>query len=197
MDQEKYEAFMRMTKQGRRKEAAAAVQEFAASFRDLEEKRRWTESYLEGDPDLDKIRHELYEQVIFPVLLEGWRRDDPWSLWWLARTGRNFQRSQDLWLKLEHQTPGSLLKKLHAMQPDDDEVRLALLENHLDWLGFAGHEWPGAILYGMDAANLEQCGWIGEILAEARALDREGRHTEYLDQFGVWLTEYQARLRAE
>lgn len=197
MDPEKYDTFVRMTEQGRRKEATAALQAFAASFRDLEEKRRWTESYLEGGADLDKIRHELYEQVIFPVLLEGWRRDEPWSLWWLARTGRNFQRSKDLWLQLQHQTPAALLKKLHAMRPQDDQVRLAYLETRLDWLGFSGHEWPGGILYGMDAANLEQCGWIAEILAETRALDREGKHTGYLDQFEGWLAEWVQHLRAK
>lgn len=195
MDLEKYDTFVRMTQQGRRKDATVAVQEFAASFRDLEEKRRWTREYLESGPDLDQIRHELYEQVIFPVLVDGWRRDEPWSLWWLARTGRNYQRSQDLWLQVR-QTPARLLQRLHKMQPDDDKVRLAYLDTQLDWLGFAGHEWPGGILYGMDAANLEQCEGIAELLAETRALDREGRHAEYLDQFEGRLAQYVARLRA-
>jgi hypothetical protein len=197
MDQEKYDSFVRYTEQGRRKDAAVALQEFVASFRDLEEKRRWTTSYLEAGPNLDKIRHELYEQVIFPVLLEGYSRADPWSLWWLAQTSHNLNRSQDLSRQVEHKGRRAFLQQLHALQPDDDRARLALLDANLDWLEFACHEWPGGILYGMDAANLAQSEEIAELLAETRALDKEGRHAEFLAEFEDMLTDHVARLRAD
>jgi hypothetical protein len=196
VDPEKFDLFLSLDAQGRRKEAGAAIAAFAASFRDLAEKRRWTEGYLEGGVDLDRIRHELYEQVIFPVLLDGYRRNEPWSLWWLAMTGRNFQRSQGLWQQLGHQTPASLLLKLYDLCPDDDRVRLALLDKRIDWLAFAIHEWPGGILYGMDAATLEECEEIKKVVVQAQKLDREGEHTEFLKEFESRLAQWMASLGA-
>lgn len=143
MDSEEFDLFVSLNAQGRRKEAGAAIAAFAASFRDLAARRRWTEGYPEVGVNLDQIRHELYD-----------------------------------------------------LCPGDDRVRLALLGMRIDWLPFAIHEWPGGVLYGMNAATLEQFKEIKKVDVHAQDLDREGEHAEFLTEFESRPVQYMARLEA-
>ena len=86
MTPEHFDRFNHSIESGNRPEAATAIRAFVESFSDLQEKRLWSENYLATARYGHKIRHELYESVIFPALLDGYRRSDPWSLRWLARS---------------------------------------------------------------------------------------------------------------
>lgn len=190
-----YHAFRRDLESGRRADAARSLGAFVESFASLDEKIAWTRTFLEAGDFAGRIRHELYEIVVFPTLLHGYRLADPWSLWWLARTAQNLYASKPLWRQIDFVSAEALLRALLAQQPDHREARQALLSQLIDGLRYAMHEWPAGMLYGYDGATLEQCGNLGERLAEARRLDSEEVHANFLDAFALNLEEYAARLQ--
>jgi hypothetical protein len=180
MNLEDYERFKMLMESGLRSEAAYALQSFIASFSTFEEKMTWSRWFFENEKISHKIRFELYEQVIFPVLLKGYRERDPWALRWLARTAQNFYQSERLWNQLDGMTDYAILKDLVALCPNDDEARKDLLSCQLDWFRYCIHEWPAGILYGHNGATTEQCQEIIDEIAVARQMDQERLHTEFL-----------------
>ena len=195
MNSEAFERFQAQVAIGRRADAAASLAEFIASFADLEEKRRWVQRFLKPEPLGHKIRHELYEHVVFPVLLDGYRREDPWSLRWLIETSQNLYRAHHLWEQIGYKGNHALLTDLVRLCPDDASLRAELLRKNIDWLQNAVHEWPAGILYGHDGATLEECAEIADAVMEARQQDVDGLHAAFLADFEGKLAEYVERLK--
>lgn len=200
MNPDHFERFNRLIglgkRAGNRSEAAVALREFLASFSNFDEKRIWTEDYLAHHDAEKKVRHELYEHIIFPVLLEGYRRSEPWSLRWLARTSQNLHRAEHLWHQVDDKSEFDFVSDLFALNPDDDEIRKQILTFRLRGLEYAVHEWPWGILYGADGATAAECEELREELAKARELDREHLHTNFFTDFESKLDEYVLRLAA-
>jgi hypothetical protein len=189
-----FEEYRELKDSGRRPEATAALAKFISSFAGMEEKTVWTRWYLESEQIGLKIRHELFEQVILPVLVEGYQRRDPWALRWLARTTQNLQHSKDLCGEIEFKTGWAFLKDLVAMCPEDDDARTELLGCHVGWFRHCVHEWPTGILYGMDGATVGECDEILAAVAESRHLDRDHKHAAFLDDFETKVIQYKARI---
>lgn len=189
-----YERYQALKAAGRRAEAADALAAFIASFVDNAEKETWARAFLATHDGRGTIRHELYEQVIFPVLLAAYRQNDPWSLRWFAATSQNLYQAKHLWSQVDYKTDFAFLKDLVAIAPNDAQARSALLDRQIDWLRHCVHEWPVGILYGMDGANLSQC---DEILAEiesTRNLDADQAYAEFLGDVEAKVREYKVRL---
>jgi hypothetical protein len=195
MDLTHYKRFRELKDAGRGGEAEVELADFLRSFNSFEEKQSWTRWFLETEPRGHRIRHELYEQIVFPVLLEGYRRDDPWSLRMLAATIQNLSGATRLWQQIDFVTDFTLLQQYHALCPGDDSVTNDLLSRHIDWFQFCVHEWPAGILYEMDGATLEQCQEIAEAIEFARQLDKQQIYTEFLADFSAKLAQYQGRIR--
>lgn len=195
MNLEHFERFTRLLELGKRHEATIAIRAFIDSFISLEEKRRWSETYLNARVEGKIIRHEIFESVIFPVLLNGYRKSDPWSLRWLARTSENLYKSKQLWREVEMKTEFSFLAELLALYPADEITRIELLAHHVKGLQYAVHEWPSGILYGSDSATIQECDEIFEDLMRARALDLERLHEVFFADFESKLVEYTTRLK--
>jgi hypothetical protein len=194
MDIHYFERFKKALELGKRAEAAAALKPFIESFSSFDEKADWTKGYLASEPIGHKVRHEVYENVIFPVLLEGYRRSDPWSLRWLARTVQNLYQCDHLWMQIDRKTDYALLKELVELCPDDDGARNDLLSRQIEGFHYSVHEWPAGILYGRDGATIEECIEILEEVAYARSLDRGFLHERFLNDFEAKVHEYQQRL---
>lgn len=192
---EHFHEFRRCLESGRRADAARSVNAFIGSFAGLDEKIAWTKAFLDARDVSDRIRHELYENVVFPALLDGYRRGDTWSLWWLARTMQNLYASEILWRQVDFLTAEAFLRALLLQHPDHEDARRALLARLVDGLRYAVHEWPRGILYGRDGATLTECDDLGATLAEARRLDSEQVYSNFLDDFQRKLREYAARLK--
>lgn len=192
-----YEAFEQQLSAGRRKEAAQAITRFVQSFSGLDEKRQWTEAFLSGWKGSHKIRHELYEQVIFPALLDSYQRSELWGIRWLARTARNLYQASALWEQIDRKSEYQLLDQLLSITPHDAEARAELLAVQIDWLRHCGHEWPSGILYGNDGATLRQCAEIEQAVTKARALDLCRNYSAFLTEFEAKLDEYVSRLKAQ
>lgn len=194
MDQEAYQQYRAYKEQGRKAEAKAALEMFLASVGPAEARREWVEAFLERGEFGHRIRHEIYERLVFPVLLQGYERDEVWSLRWLARTADNLYRAPALHALVGFKSKRQFLAQAYAQEPTE-EIRRLLLEARLREFEYSQHEWPAGILYGMDGATLAECDEIRNEIAFARELD-EGRHAEFLDAFEGKVNEYRARLLA-
>lgn len=194
MDLELFEQFKLCLERGRRNEAREAVTAFVASFQSLDEKRQWVRGYLESGDFGHKIRYEIYEGLVFPVLLAGFRSNDVWSVLWLARTVQNLYSMPALHSAIAYKTEFGLLKEAYAQEPSP-EVQERLLKADIQWFDYCQHEWPTGILYGVDGATLEECGKILEEVEFARSLDGSSVHRGFLDSFEQKVKDYQQRLR--
>jgi len=148
MDLQHYHEFQRLQAQGRKPEARAALERFITSAGRGEERQAWVREYLERGDYGHRIRHELYESLIFPVLLDGYRSGDVWSTLWLARTAQNLYASSTLHALVELKSEQQLLREAHELDPSDEAVRESLLAALVKWFAYSQHEWPAGILWG-------------------------------------------------
>lgn len=188
-----YDDFVAATRAGRKSATATALHVFLKSFSTFDEKRAWVVDFLKTYQPQDKIRHELYEQLIFPVLLQSYRNLEIWGIRWLAATSQNLYRSKELWAQIDFVTEHSLLKQWSSLEPENELARTALLEKLIDGFESSEHEWPAGILYGMNGANPDQCQEIASAITEARALDFNGKYDSYLTRFHEKLNSYMQR----
>jgi hypothetical protein len=183
MDESYYAQFLSKQLAGLKEEARTAIQRFVESFNDLEEKEDWTRKLLSTHEPSDVVRHELYQEVIFPVLLAGYERRDPWSLYWLAETSKNLFKAKHLYQRIGSPPPQALLKEAYALAPSSVEIREGLLRDLLRGFEYMAHEWPAGLLYYPDQTWQTQY-W--EVLADirlARELDTTGAHAQEIAEF--------------
>ena len=193
MNAELYQKFITLKETGKKSEAKAVLAEFIASFKTEEQKRKWTWEFLECGEYGHKIRHEIYAELIFPVLLEGYRRNDAHSLHWLAKTAQNLYANSALRSQVDNKGEYQFLQEAHKLAPSE-ENRNALLRWHLKWFGYCEHEYPAGILYGIDGATLAECEEILQGIEFVRTLDN-GTHAQYLHEFEAKVCEYRQRLK--
>jgi hypothetical protein len=92
-----YEGYLASLAEGRRKDAGSMLDAFLRSFNTFEEREQWTHTFLRTHTYGERVRHEIYAEIIFPVLLTGSDRNDAWSLYWLAGTIQNLYRARGLY----------------------------------------------------------------------------------------------------
>jgi hypothetical protein len=152
-----YEGYFTLLAEGRRKDAGVMLDAFLRSFNTSEEREQWTHAFLKTHTYGATVRHEIYAEIIFPVLLAGSKRNDAWSLYWLAGTSQNLYRARGLHEQIRFKGEIGPLKDAYTIDRTSIEVREALLKSLLDYFRHAGHEWPAGILWGMNGATLDQC----------------------------------------
>lgn len=175
---EHYHRFIRAKELGLAADAKKHIRAFVASFASFEEKRDWTAQFFEAQKNVRGIRHELYADVIFPVLLEGYKRKDYWAWFWLAKTISNLYGCKSLHRHIEYQTDRDLLVECYAHDPDNNAVRRLLLQSFIRAFEYAVHEWPSGILY---APTETPQGFLDDVRF-IRDLDIEGRYREFLNE---------------
>lgn len=193
MKPELYAQFNALKNSGRRPEAKLILAEFIASFQTVIEREIWVREFLHSQEFGHKIRHEIYRQLVFPLLLDGYTRADAWSVFNLAKTAQNLYDSQALHAKIDFQTEWQLLAKAYDLQPDEP-TRQRLLIAHIEGFRYRQHEWPAGILVGANSANLEQCDDILQVIARVRKLDSENLHANFLNEFAEKVGAYKTRL---
>jgi hypothetical protein len=193
---ELFETYELQLAAGLRKAATESLARFIQSFSGLDEKRQWSRAFLSRWQGTHKIRHELYQHVIFPVLLESYQSAEAWGIDWLARTTQNLYQAKQLWDQIDNKSEVQLLNQLRTVTPHDEDVKRRLLARQIDWLRYCVHEWPSGILYGTDGATLPECAEIKEAVAEARELDVDGNYNDFLAEFDSRLNVYVMRLQS-
>lgn len=184
MDLQLYQQFVTLKAQRKKSEAKDALTDFIASFQSFEEKQQWVHAFLESQPlaQAHKIRHELYEQLVFPVLREGYERKEAWAIRWLAKTVQNLYAVPALHAIIGRKSELQLLKEAYALEPLA-EIRGDLLQVELRWFAYCQHEWPLGILYGTNQATR---GELEDILREiefTKTLDKAAAHAVFLADF--------------
>lgn len=182
---ELFESYLKLIASGQKASAKIYVDDFISSFESNEERSAWSKGYLESGRYGHKIRHEIYEHLIFPVLLEGYTKSDPWSLKWLGKTAQNLYSAKMLWEKIGCKHERDLLKEAYEIDPKDEKTGDFLLESTMNGLRYAFHEWPSGILmtpkYPYDP-NHEANEAIKEI-EFARRLDKFRKYDDLLSEW--------------
>ena len=189
-----YEQFVSLKNLGKKAEAKAALDLFIASFETLEEKRVWVCSFLEAEDYGHRVRHEIYENLVYRVLLDGYLKGDVTSVAWLARTASNLYAIKSPHPLLKHKTEFALFKEAYRLEPNE-RIETDLLNTLINWFSFSQHEWPAGILYEMDGADIGQCEDILQEIKFARSLDHQRNYEGYLSEFEAKVHEYIKRLR--
>lgn len=195
MNIEHYEAFLKHEEKGLKKQASESIRAFISSFENIEDTENWV---WENLPKLKKnnhsrIRHEIFNDLVYPILKRGYENDDFASTLWLGKLAQNIYQAQKIHKELNWVSAIALYQKSHALDPTNDEARLCLLKATIDRLAYSEHEWPSCILYGNDCATLEECDDINAAVQQARQLDKEQNYREFIKQFVEKLNEYKTR----
>lgn len=196
MNIEHYKEFREYEEKGLKKQASKSLRAFISSFETEKEIEGWVWDYL---PDLEtnrhsRIRHEIFHELVYPVIRSGYENGDFSSTLWLGKLAQNIYQAQQLHEELGWVTELSLYNKSHEINPENDEARLLLLKAIVSWLEYSEHEWPSGILYGNDGATIEQCDEISSEVQRVLKLDKEHAHSEFVKQYIKKLSEYRARL---
>ena len=193
-----YENFSRELEAGLKKQASKSLRQFIDSFNDEADVQQWVWSFL---PGLEKnrhscIRHELFIELVYPVLKRGFLAGDVASTLWLGKLSQNIYQSQGLFVELGSLFERDFYQKAYELQPENPEARQLLLNSIMSWLAHCQHEWPDCILHGMGVANAEECEDIRQQANLALSLADEQNDQEYIQGFLDKLTQYQAGLVA-
>lgn len=196
MNIEHYREFKELEEKGLKKQASKALRAFISSFENGQEKEEWVREYL---PELQtnkhsRIRHEIFHELVFPILKAGYENNDFASTLWLGKLAQNFYQVRKLHEELDWASELSLYNKSHEIDPDNDEARLLLLKAIVSLLEYSEHEWPGGILYGNSGATIEQCDEISAEIQRVLKLDKENAYGEFINQYAKKIRKYRARL---
>lgn len=147
MNIEYYRKFKEAQSKGLKAASKENILLFINSFSSFSGKEKWVIENLKHESFGYKMRHELYESIVFPVLLKGYKSNDPWSIYWLAKTMQNIYQSTDFHIQIGGKTDIQLLELSLDLEPHNIETRFALLESKIRGFEYAIHEWPSGVLY--------------------------------------------------
>jgi len=200
MDEEAYNRFVDLDRVGRRRESKIAVRQFLDSFVNLGERDAWARKFLQQQQYFDqygqfgiRVRNEIFEEALWPYLLNGCRKDDPDCLFWLAALGQNLASRKDLNSELK-QSSYLLLKRAFGIEKNNIQIRSALLDVVIYHLKYSFHEWPCGVLYDTTSADIEQINEIQEDIFLASELDVGKLYFEKLKIYGLYLNIYRKRI---
>lgn len=196
MNIDHYHKFRECEEKGLKKEASKSLRAFISSFEGNEDVEQWVWKYL---PTLktnrhSRIRHEIFHELVFPALREGFHNNDFACILWLGKLSQNVYQSPSIHKELGWTSEIELYEKCHELSPENDEARLLLLKSVVSWLAYTEHEWPSGILYGNDGATIQQCDEISLVVQKVIGLDKEHRHSEFIKQYHKKLSQYRVRL---
>lgn len=194
MQLEYYEMFLHYIDRGQRKKASEALAIFINSFAN-DEKKSWVWSYLKS---FDKenppfIRYEIFRDLVYPVLKEGYLQNDIASTIWLAILYDNIYNNKYIYNEV-NLTSIELLEKCINIDPQNNEAKKLLLTQLIRRLVYCIHEWPSGILYGNNGASIEECQEIRDSIYLAQSLDVHQEHEAFLKDFIDKLNQYERRL---
>lgn len=181
---------------GLKKQATESVRAFISSFVDDKEVQEWVWSHLlELKTNRhSRIRHEIFVELVYPVLKRGYQAGDFKSTLWLGKLIQNIYQISKLHEELNYITDVQLYRKCFELNSEDNEVKSLLLQNIVQWLEYCIHECPSGILYGNDGATFEQCQEIREEVKFAKKLYTYKKYSNFFSSFENKLTQYESML---
>jgi hypothetical protein len=195
---EYYNEYLHYKKTGIRPKAKEFIMKFVNSFEDYRDKESWTIEYLpklESDSN-GRIRNELFEEIIFPVLLNGYNNKNVSLMVWLVRLNQNYYQNNTIWGKINYKTTLEIIKECYDLEPNNNEVTDLFLEILIEKINFSIHEWPYGILIGNSfATKKDECELLLERVEFINKLDRNKKYSEYMKEYEDKVKEYMERIK--
>jgi hypothetical protein len=192
MDIEYFNEYLTYEQMGIKSKEKECLNNFINSFENYNEKVLWTIEYL---PELkfnhhNRIRNELFEEIVFPVLLEGYNNRNIKSMIWMVKLNQNFTQNTKLWKKINYVSNLSLIRECYEMAPDNTEIIDLYLEIIIEKILFRIHEWPSGILIGNTFAEKDECKKLLEEIPLLNKLDRNKKYDKLIKEYEKILNEY-------
>ena len=187
-----FNEYLKYEQMGLKSKTKGCLKDFINSFENYKEKELWAIEYL---PKLEfnensRIRNEIYEEIIFPVLLEGYNNKNIELMIWIVKLIQNLYQNNKLWGKINYITDLDLIMELYKLEPDNDEIIDLYLEIIIEKISFRIHEWPEGILIGNTFAEKEECKKLLEEIPLLNKLDRNKKYNKYIMEYENIIKEY-------
>ncbi|GHU22712.1 hypothetical protein FACS1894172_05330 [Spirochaetia bacterium] len=197
MNIEYFNEYIKNKNMGIKTKTKEYVHKFIQSFENYHEKELWTMEYL---PTLQhnhnkRIRNELFEALIFPVLLNGYNNKNISVMIWLVKLEQNLIQNQKLWKIINYKSSIQIIRECYDLDPNNTEVIDIYLELKIQWIAYSIHEWPSGILIGMNGATAEQCKELVKELPFLYKLDTKNKYKAYIMDYENKLHDYIIRFR--
>lgn len=175
--EELFERFLRFDKLSIRKEAKESALDLVASVCGSNAEETWTQDNLHRLPlkGAGRIRHEIFEFIVFPSLKAGMERGEPEASYLLGKHVQNLYSDDALHKAVGYRSETQLFQEAYDANPNSPQYRNAYRGSVLDNLYFAFHEWPSGL-------PIEHTNWQQELrdlrgqISLAMSLDPSGEH---------------------
>lgn len=196
MNLEQYNLFKELESKGLKDEAKGALRIFIESFGSDKEKETWVWNNIESlhGHYYGRIRHEIFESLVFPCLIKGYKAGEARAAFWLGQLSQNFYQSQALHQQLNWITELQLYEKAYQAEPSNQVYKNSYVAALVYCLEHCFHEWPTGILYGNDGANSEE---LSEILNSVNQLEHLDLAKKYQQRCIQWREILNAELILE
>jgi hypothetical protein len=192
MNIEHFNEYLKYEQMGIKTKEKECLNYFINSFENYNEKVLWTIEYL---PKLKfnkngRIRNELFEEIVFPVLLEGYNNKNIKLMLWMVKLNQNLYQNNKLWKKVNYASSLELIRECYKIEPNDNEIIDLYLEIIIDKILFRIHEWPFGILIGNTFAEKDECKKLLEEIPLLKKLDRNKKYSELIMEYENIINEY-------
>ena len=188
MNIEYYFEYLHFKSIGIKPKIKEAIKKFIESFKNDSEKESWTIEYL---PKLEfdsngRIRNELFEEIIFPVLWNGYKNKNVSLMIWLVKLEQNYYQNTNIMKSMGYKSSNQIIRECYEIDPNNEEIIDLFLELELKWISYATHEWTDEfpyILVGNDGATKEECKKLLENISFLHKLDRNKGYSKYINEY--------------
>lgn len=196
MDNKHFSEFEKFSGLGLKKDATKSLRLFIQSLASDEEKTEWVWAYLDKLPQErhSRIRHELFAEVVYPVLKAGFENKNYDATLWLGLLNQNILRNKAI-LKEINYSGYHFYKCCLKIDPSREQAKIFMLQELIQWFSYIFHEWPSGVLYGPHGATLEECSDIRKELDFSLTLRPSEVQEDEIKEYRAMLTEYEARLQ--
>ena len=192
MNIEYFNEYLKYEEMGLKLKVKEYLTNFINSFEGYNEKVLWTIEYL---PKLKfnkngRIRNELFEEIVFPVLLEGYNNKNIKLMLWMVKLNQNLYQNNKLWKKINNVSSLELIGECYKIEPNDNEIIDLYMEILIEKILFRIHEWPYGILIGNTFAEKDECKKLLEEIPLLNKLDRNKKYSELIMEYEKIINEY-------
>ncbi len=139
------------------------------------------------------MQYELFEKIIFPVLLKGYNDNNVELMLWLAKLCVDLYRNKKVWEKINYKTKCEILEECYDLEPQNEVVSKLLLEEKISEIRYHIHEWPDGILYGHNGATADECRILLSEIPLINKLDKTKEYQGLIKDYENKITEYMER----
>lgn len=192
------ERFLHFEAIGLKEEATQTVLAIVDTLSSLEAMNAWTRNNLHRLPinKASRIRHELYERIIFPALKADFERGDPEASYLLGEHIQNLYSSHTLMEEIGQRSSRDFFRIAFQRDPSSVRYQRAYLGALISDLQFAFHEWPNGIIIDHKDWR-EGLSGVRDLLSLALSLDSDRAYYSLLSEWIENTDQYEKRLTGQ